>query len=153
MIQNLINSNQGTQLLRKTGTILANASSVAFVLNEVPDNGSITVVSLRAYQNNSGVINEDMVGYTYKSSTKTLTITTEGDHNDLTVEVLYLINNSQMEFMYGVPIDTSAFAPKASPVFTGIPTAPTAEVGTNTTQIATTAFVQAAIGDAIAAAY
>lgn len=33
-----------------------------------------------------------------------------------------------------------------SPDFTGTPTAPTAEDGTNTTQIATTAFVQAAVG-------
>lgn len=36
-------------------------------------------------------------------------------------------------------------APLASPAFTGTPTAPTATVGDNTTQIATTAFVQAAI--------
>lgn len=34
-----------------------------------------------------------------------------------------------------------------SPTFTGIPTAPTAALGTNTTQIATTAFVQATIDD------
>jgi hypothetical protein len=34
----------------------------------------------------------------------------------------------------------------ASPTFTGTPAAPTAAPGTNTTQIATTAFVQAAIG-------
>lgn len=33
----------------------------------------------------------------------------------------------------------------ASPAFTGVPTAPTAAPGTNTTQLATTAFVQAAI--------
>jgi hypothetical protein len=33
-----------------------------------------------------------------------------------------------------------------SPAFTGTPTAPTATVGTNTTQLATTAFVQAAAG-------
>lgn len=32
----------------------------------------------------------------------------------------------------------------SSPAFTGTPTAPTATIGTNTTQIATTAFVQAA---------
>ena len=38
-----------------------------------------------------------------------------------------------------------AKAPKASPTFTGTPTAPTAAAGTNTTQIASTAFVQAAI--------
>jgi hypothetical protein len=33
----------------------------------------------------------------------------------------------------------------ASPALTGVPTAPTASVGTNTTQISTTAFVQAAL--------
>lgn len=37
-------------------------------------------------------------------------------------------------------------SPLDSPAFTGIPTAPTAEVGTNTTQIATTAFVLANSG-------
>ena len=37
-------------------------------------------------------------------------------------------------------------APLASPTFTGTPVAPTGASGTNTTQIATTAFVQAAIG-------
>lgn len=36
---------------------------------------------------------------------------------------------------------TGLFAPIASPAFTGTPTAPTAAVGTNTTQIATTAYV------------
>lgn len=38
----------------------------------------------------------------------------------------------------------AAKAPLASPALTGTPTAPTAAAGTNTTQIATTAFVQAA---------
>ena len=36
-------------------------------------------------------------------------------------------------------------ANSASPAFTGTPTAPTASVGTNTTQLASTAFVQAAV--------
>ena len=39
------------------------------------------------------------------------------------------------------------FAPLASPTFTGTPSAPTATSGTNTTQIATTAFVQSAVTD------
>ena len=39
-----------------------------------------------------------------------------------------------------------AAAPLASPVFTGIPAAPTATAGTNTTQLATTAFVKT-LGD------
>lgn len=41
------------------------------------------------------------------------------------------------------PTDTSR-APLASPAFTGTPTAPTATAGTNTTQVATTAFVTTA---------
>jgi len=36
-------------------------------------------------------------------------------------------------------------APLASPTFTGVPAGPTAAPGTNTTQLATTAFVQAAV--------
>lgn len=42
--------------------------------------------------------------------------------------------------------DVSGAAPLASPALTGVPTAPTATVGTNTTQIATTAFVLANAG-------
>jgi len=42
------------------------------------------------------------------------------------------------------PTDTSR-APLASPTFTGTPAAPTATAGTNTTQLATTAFVTAAV--------
>ncbi len=42
-------------------------------------------------------------------------------------------------------IAASSLAPKASPTFTGAPAAPTASLGTNTTQIATTAFVKAAV--------
>lgn len=48
----------------------------------------------------------------------------------------------------GLTADLAAKAPIASPTFTGTPSAPTAAPGTNTTQIATTAFVEAAI-DAI----
>ena len=43
-----------------------------------------------------------------------------------------------------------ALASTSSPAFTGTPTAPTATPGTNTTQIATTAFVTAAIAAALA---
>lgn len=45
---------------------------------------------------------------------------------------------------------TSLLAPKASPTFTGTPIAPTADPGTNTQQIATTAFVAAAVSAASA---
>lgn len=45
----------------------------------------------------------------------------------------------------GQVVDLGDYAKKASPALTGTPTAPTASSGTNTTQIATTAFVQTAV--------
>jgi len=42
--------------------------------------------------------------------------------------------------------DFSAYAPINSPSFSGVPTAPTASGGTNTTQLATTQFVTSAVG-------
>jgi hypothetical protein len=41
----------------------------------------------------------------------------------------------------------SGTAPLASPTFTGVPVAPTAAADTNTTQLATTAFVMTELGD------
>ena len=51
----------------------------------------------------------------------------------------------------GIPSSSSlaAKANVASPTFTGTPAAPTAAVSTNTTQVATTAFVVAEIGDEV----
>jgi len=53
----------------------------------------------------------------------------------------------------GIPSssDLAAKAPVASPTLTGTPAAPTAAQGTNTTQIATTAYVQAEVGQSIQA--
>ena len=52
----------------------------------------------------------------------------------------------------GLQTALDAKAPLASPALTGTPTVPTATAGTNTTQIASTAFVAAAIGALIDAA-
>ena len=48
--------------------------------------------------------------------------------------------------------DRTGYAHKASPAFTGIPTAPTAAAGTNNAQIATTEFVKTAIAALVGAA-
>jgi len=48
--------------------------------------------------------------------------------------------------------DRTGYAPKASPAFTGIPTAPTANQNTNNTQIATTEFVKTAIAALVGSA-
>ena len=61
------------------------------------------------------------------------------------------VSATEIAFVDGVTsaiqtqIDTKA--PLASPDLTGVPTAPTAAEGTDTTQLATTAFVQAAIAE------
>lgn len=69
-----------------------------------------------------------------------------------------LTSGDPNKIVKGTEIDTefiaiaSAIASKsdlASPAFTGIPTAPTALPTTNTSQLATTAFVQSAIGTAL----
>ena len=49
--------------------------------------------------------------------------------------------------------EATGVAPLASPALTGTPTAPTAASGTNTTQIATTAFVQRELGSSRGLAY
>lgn len=48
--------------------------------------------------------------------------------------------------------DRTGYAPKASPAFTGVPTAPTANQNTNNTQIATTEFVKTAIAALVGSA-
>jgi microcystin-dependent protein len=59
------------------------------------------------------------------------------------------VSATEINYLNGVTgnIQTQldAKAPSASPTFTGVPLAPTATAGTNTTQLATTAFVGAAV--------
>ncbi|HAX6687873.1 phage tail protein [Escherichia coli] len=53
--------------------------------------------------------------------------------------------DDQMAKHLAAPDPHSQYAPKESPIFTGTPKAPTPAAGNNTTQLATTAFVQAAL--------
>lgn len=83
------------------------------------------------------------------------TVATTGAYTDL-IGLPTLFSGAYAD-LTGAP-DLSGLAPLASPALTGAPTAPTATAGTNTTQIATTAFVQAAVvaaggGDMLAAVY
>jgi hypothetical protein len=59
---------------------------------------------------------------------------------------------TQIDSKLGTTTAASTYAPIASPALTGVPTAPTAAANTNTTQIATTAYVQTEINDLIASA-
>ena len=59
---------------------------------------------------------------------------------------------TQLDSKLATSTAASTYAPLASPALTGVPTAPTAAANTNTTQIATTAYVQAEIAELIDAA-
>ena len=59
---------------------------------------------------------------------------------------------TQLDSKLATSTASSTYAPLASPALTGVPTAPTAAANTNTTQVATTAYVQTEIADLIASA-
>ena len=59
---------------------------------------------------------------------------------------------TQLDAKLATATAASTYAPLASPALTGVPTAPTAAANTNTTQIATTAYVQTEITDLIGGA-
>ena len=66
-------------------------------------------------------------------------------------EICYATDQDKLYVKEGSNLVVVTGAPLASPTFTGTPAAPTASVGTNTTQLATTAYVQAEVGQSIQA--
>lgn len=126
-------------LATKQGTLTFDSTPTPSSSNPVTSGGIYNAIPTQTSDliNNSGFITIDDVPEGAVASTTTpkmdgtATVGTEvafarGDHRH--------------------PTDTSR-APLASPTFTGVPAAPTAAAGTNTTQLATTAFVQTAIGN------
>jgi hypothetical protein len=98
--------------------------------------------------------------YADLSGTPTLaTVATSGDYNDLAnkpsandlnadhaTPTNYTAGDVNIDdHLVGIDNALGLLAPLASPTFSGVPEAPTATAGTNTQQIATTAFVSAAV--------
>lgn len=72
-----------------------------------------------------------------------VTVTVSTGTAPFTVSSTTVVTNLNADLLDGQ--QGSYYAPKVSPALTGTPTAPTATLGTNTTQIATTAFVASAV--------
>jgi hypothetical protein len=127
-----------------------------------------------ATQNANGVtiVGGDIAGVTFASSGVTITggnitgtyITVLSATLPVLTQGQLAYNMSDQTLSVGRASDTVSLATVSttqtltnktltSPVMTGTPTAPTAASGTNTTQVATTAFVQAAVTAAAQAAY
>lgn len=82
----------------------------------------------------------DVTGASNIPASKTIKAWSETDGKvSLTTQDISITKSQVSDFP-----DLSVYAPLASPAFTGTPTAPTATRGTDTTQLATTAFVQSA---------
>ncbi|MBC7509115.1 MAG: hypothetical protein H7320_10275 [Ferruginibacter sp.] len=104
-------------------TAISSGSAASFsgsLAGEVTGTQSATVVG------NAAVIGKVLTGYTSGAGTVLIT--------DNILQAIQKINGND-----------ALKAPLASPTLTGVPAAPTAIAGTNTTQIATTAFVNSAI--------
>ena len=79
-------------------------------------------------------------------ATGSVTLTNLGS-GTLTVSVVDDSHNHIVDNVDGLRAELDAKAPLTSPSLIGVPTAPTAAVGTSTTQLATTAFVNAEIAN------
>jgi hypothetical protein len=101
------------------------------------------------FPNNSGT-----VAFTADISAATGGSVSETGTQTLTNKTLSLSSNTITGTLaeFNTALTDANFAPIDAPTFTGIPAAPTATVGTDTTQIATTAFVQDAIEAVVGAA-
>ena len=125
------------------------AMALASAWTEVEDEPGAYVADLNT---NTEILNELLEGLTRKSFYSEITFTDENGGPTTSQLLLATVENDLYRGDEDTPAqlpDPAAWAPLASPAFTGIPTAPTAAAGTSTTQLATTAFVAAALAPLI----
>lgn len=130
-----ISSPTTAQLLRYNGTTWQNAT-VALTT----DLDSLTDVTLTSPTSGQALIYDGSVWRNAAAgSTTALASLTDVTITSPTTDQLLRYNGTKWVNT------TPSFAPLASPTFTGTPAGPTASAGTNTTQLATTAFVATAL--------
>ena len=129
-----------------TSTMIANDTIVNADINS-----SAQIAYSKLNQTNS-IVNADInasaaIEWTKIAPSSTVSATELGYLDGVTSAV-----QTQIDSKLATSTAASTYAPLASPALTGVPTAPTATAGTNTTQVATTAFVKAAVDSVIDAA-
>jgi hypothetical protein len=108
-------------------------------------------------ENGIGIASGGTIGQ-YLTKVDSTNYNTQWSTLDLSGKQNVVANVSSTEIGYldgvtsAIQTQLNAKSPIASPTFTGIPSAPTATQGNNTTQIATTAYVDAAVSNIIDAA-
>ena len=101
---------------------------------------------------NSATTNVHGISDTSALATKTYADNAVSTHEADTTNVHGIADTSALATKSYVDTADALKAALASPAFTGTPTAPTAAAGTNTTQVATTAFVGTAVSNLVASA-
>jgi hypothetical protein len=152
-----------------TGTVSGNAGTVTngvyttdtgtvtstMIANDTIVNADINSSAQVAYGKlalTNSVVNADInasaaIEWTKIAPSSTVSATELGYLDGVTSAI-----QTQLDAKLATSTASSTYAPLASPALTGVPTAPTAAANTNTTQIATTAYVQTEIADLIASA-
>ena len=138
-------------------TAASNDSSATIATTKFVKDGLASKVS-KAYVDNSVALRATLASPVFTGipslPTGTIAVTqNSGDSTSSVASTLFVTRGlaAKVNKAY-VDNSISTKAPLASPTFTGLPAAPTAALGTNTTQVATTAFVKSTVDAAISSA-
>jgi hypothetical protein len=136
-----------TRIISATNSITSNTSSITSLntsVNAATNNNNVSTIVKRDASGNftAGTITANLTGNVTGNLTGNATTATTAGNVTGTVAIA---NGGTGATTVAAALTNLGAAPISSPIFTDIPQAPTAIAGTNTTQIATTAFVKSAI--------
>ena len=139
------------QSFNGSGNVTLTTSIATGAIVNADVNSSAQIAYSKLNQTNS-IVNADInasaaIEWTKIAPSSTVSATELGYLDGVTSAI-----QTQLDSKLATSTAASTYAPLASPALTGVPTAPTAAANTNTTQVATTAYVQTEIADLIAAA-
>lgn len=149
-------SRAGVMTKAKFDEVTANTAKTGITSTEQTKLGHITVtqaVDLDTMESNIATNNSKVSNVTTNlgiTGTNAARVITSSDGTNATIPVATTAVSGVMSAAQVTTLNGKA--PKASPTFTGTPAAPTAADGTNTTQLATTEFVQTAVSGIVDAA-